>query len=147
MGCVNEIKLEAFIDNTAAARDFADECLAAAGCPRKVRMQLGIVVDEIFSNIARYAYADRSSGGGGTAVITADTSAPGCAVLTFADEGVPYNPLEHPDPDTALPASERGIGGLGIFMSKKLTDEMTYAYIGGRNVLTVKKLFDADVRP
>jgi len=61
------------------------------------------------------------------------------AVITFIDRGRPYDPTAKEDPDITLPADERAIGGLGIFMVKKTMDDVSYSYINGCNVLTLKK--------
>lgn len=110
--------------------------LTALGCPAKAKMQTALVVDEIFSNIARYAY----SGAGG--MLEADIGSeenPGAVVLVFKDSGVPFNPLEQKEPDIAVPAAQRQIGGLGILMIKKLMDEIAYEYRDGQNILTIRK--------
>ena len=60
-------------------------------------------------------------------------------VITFIDQGVPFDPLKNEDPDTGLPAEERDLGGLGIFMVKKSMDEISYAYRDGKNILSIKK--------
>lgn len=59
--------------------------------------------------------------------------------MTFIDGGKPYNPLQKEDPNTALTAEERQIGGLGIYMVKKSMDEVTYRYHEGQNILTIVK--------
>jgi anti-sigma regulatory factor (Ser/Thr protein kinase) len=100
----------------------------------KIQTQLAIAVEEIFVNIANYAYP----GGIGDCIITALTGEDE-AVLTFEDKGIPYNPLDNKDPDTTLSAEERQIGGLGILMAKKLTDGITYSHSEGKNILTIKK--------
>ena len=102
----------------------------------KVQMQIDIAVEEIFTNIARYAYAP----GEGSAVIGV-LAEPGRAEITFSDTGMPYNPLLREDPDVTLAAEEREIGGLGIFMVKKTMDEMRYEYSTGQNLLTLVKTF------
>ena len=93
-----------------------------------------MAVEELFVNIASYAYAPDT----GTAEIGVDVSG-GVAETTFADSGIPYNPLKKKDPDVALSAEEREIGGLGIFMVKKTMDEMRYCYRDGQNLLTIRK--------
>jgi anti-sigma regulatory factor (Ser/Thr protein kinase) len=100
----------------------------------KAETQLAIAVEEIFVNIANYAYPS----GTGDCTVTAEVS-DDSAVFTFEDNGIPYNPLEKTDPDTTLSAEERQIGGLGIFMAKKLTDKMEYRYENGNNILIIKK--------
>ena len=95
-----------------------------------------MAIDEIFINIASYAYAP----GTGDATVTMDYDAgSGMFSLTFSDSGIPYNPLLKEDPDVNLPAEERSIGGLGIFLVKKTMDDMRYEYRDGRNILTLMK--------
>ena len=102
----------------------------------KAQMQIDIAVEEIFVNIARYAYAP----GEGYAVIGV-LAEPGRAEITFADNGMPYDPLAREDPDVSLSAEEREIGGLGIYMVKKTMDVMRYEYSDGQNLLTLVKTF------
>lgn len=114
-----------------------DEELDAAGCPDRTRMQLQIAVEEIFVNIVRYAYPD---GTGEATLQVWREDDPRRIVVRFADGGPRYNPLEAAAPDTTLPAEERAIGGLGIFLARKSVDAMEYEYTGGRNVTTMTKL-------
>jgi anti-sigma regulatory factor (Ser/Thr protein kinase) len=99
-------------------------------------MQINIAVDQLCSNIARYAYEPEK--GPATVRVEVDPDSPE-VVITFLDHGKPYNPLENEDPDITLSAEERGIGGLGIFMVKKTMDEIEYEYRDGKNILRVKK--------
>ncbi|MDR0987324.1 MAG: ATP-binding protein [Ruminococcus sp.] len=120
---------------------FLDEVLAfietASGdMPLKMQNQLAIAIEEIFVNIAHYAY--KSDAEIGDAVVTAAADGEKLTV-TFEDMGIPYNPLKKADPDIDAPADERQIGGLGIFMAKKLTDGMEYSYEDGKNILTIYK--------
>lgn len=114
---------------------FVDEQLETGGCPYAVQMQLDIVTDEIFTNIARYAYEN-----GGNVDISCGV-ADSVATIIFSDSGKPYNPLKKADPDITLSAEEREIGGLGIFMVKKIADFVEYEYYEGRNILTIIKKF------
>ena len=98
-------------------------------------MQIEVIVEEVFVNIAHYAYAP----GTGPATVRFRADGAGAAELTFIDRGAPYDPLARPDPDVTLSAEERPIGGLGIFMVKKSMDDMRYAYRDGRNILTIQK--------
>ena len=134
----NELQLEATKENLPVVMDFVEKNLAEADCPMKVQMQIVMAVEEIFVNIANYAYAP----GTGAAVVRVEVSRdPGSATITFMDQGVPYDPLKKPDPDVALSAEEREIGGLGIFLVKKTMDEMTYEYKDAQNVLKIRKSF------
>lgn len=133
---MKEIKLEAVVENIPRATAFVSEELDKIGCPMKARAQIDIAIDELFGNIAHYAYP----GGTGDAVVRFEFDALSrTAAVTFMDSGVPYDPLKKEDPDVTLPAEQRKIGGLGIFLVKKTMDEMRYERRDGRNVLTIKK--------
>ena len=99
-------------------------------------MQIDVAVEEIFVNIASYAYAPLT----GIAKVRVEISDdPATAVITFIDRGTPYDPLAKKDPDIHASADERSIGGLGIFMTKKMMDEVKYEYRDGENILVLKK--------
>lgn len=131
-----EINLNATIENIPAVTEFVNEQLMLCNCPMKAQTQIDIAIDELFSNIARYAYDPKV----GPATVRVEvTDDPISVVITFIDHGVPYDPLSHKDPDITLSAAERQIGGLGILMVKKTMDDVTYEYKDGQNILTVKK--------
>ena len=115
---------------------FIDGELERCGCPVKVQMQVALAVEEIFVNIASYAYHPEI----GEAQIDVDASGdPPTVTIRFLDHGKPFNPLAKEDADTTLSAEERGVGGLGILLVKKNMDDVTYSYEDGKNVLTIKK--------
>ncbi len=122
------------VDKLPEVTAFIDAMLEENDCPMKAQMHIELALEEIFVNIAHYAYPD----GAGEAEIRANVT-PDCAEITFIDSGIPYDPLAKPDPDVALSAEKRAIGGLGIFMTKKLMDDVSYQYIDGKNTLTIKK--------
>ena len=133
---MKEMTLTATVDNIEAATNFVNEQLEALECPLKVQMQIDIAIDEIFGNIAHYAYNPNV----GEATVRVEViEEPLCVVITFIDKGIPYNPLSAAEPDTTLTADERTIGGLGIFMVKKSMDEITYRYENGSNMLSIRK--------
>lgn len=133
---MNELTIEATLENIAAVTDFVDAQLEAYDCPMKVQMQIDVAIDELFGNIAHYAYQPEV----GTATVRVEVEeSPPAVVVTFIDHGVPYNPLENPDPDVTLSAEERKAGGLGIFLVKKTMDHMEYEYRDGQNILRVRK--------
>ena len=138
---MKKITIEAKRENLDQVLAFVDEMLETAGCDMRTQMQLDIAVEEIFVNIASYAYAPEV----GNVVIGMQVHEDDhVAEITFADSGIPYNPLEKEDPDVTLSAEEREIGGLGIFMVKKTMDDLRYDYRNGQNVLTlIKKLQEA----
>lgn len=131
------ITAKAVVENVPVITDMAAEALESVDCPMKTMVQLQIVLDEIISNIARYAYKGTETGD--LTVILEVEGEPPVASVTFIDEGRPYDPLAKEDPDITLSADEREIGGLGIFMVKKTMDSMTYERRDNRNVLTVTK--------
>lgn len=132
---MEKLTIEAKIDKLSEVLAFVDSRLENADCGMKSQMQIDIAVEEIFVNIASYAFEGKT----GTVEIGFEVSGSRIACVRFTDSGVPYNPLEKPDPDTTLAADERQIGGLGIFMVKKSMDEMLYEHSGGKNILTLKK--------
>jgi len=133
---MKELTINATIDNIHAVTDFVDEQLEALDCPMKAQMQIDIAIDELFSNIAYYAYNPDI----GPATVRVEVQQePLAVVISFIDHGIPYDPLAKEDPDTTLSAEERDIGGLGIYMVKKSMDAVTYEYKNGQNILTIKK--------
>lgn len=133
---MKSITVEAKIENVDKVTEFVNEVLEEKECPLKVRMQLDVAIDEIFGNIAYYAYGKGS--GNATIQIEMEDNPPKIT-LTFIDQGIPYNPLESKDPDITLDIEDREIGGLGIFLVKKTMDELSYEYVDGQNILTMKK--------
>lgn len=131
-----EMVIEATRENYETVLDFVNNCLDNSGCGEEAKIQLDISLEEIYVNIASYAY-DPETGPATINVKVLDD--PLKVVLTLKDHGVPYNPLEKEDPDITLSAEERDIGGLGIFMVKNLMDEVTYDYINEENILTLIK--------
>lgn len=132
----DELEIEALTDNLPKVLEFIDTKLEELECPMKAQMQIDIAVEEIFVNIANYAYAPEV--GMATIRIEADESQT-AVKITFIDKGVPYDPLKKDDPDVTLSVEERQIGGLGIFMVKKSMDDMLYEYKDGQNILTIVK--------
>ena len=134
---MREITVSASIEQIQSVTDFVNEQLEALGCSNRVRVQVDVAIDELFSNIARYAYAPDK----GPATVRVDVEEkPLSVIISFIDHGRPYDPLatEHPD-TTALPAKDRPIGGLGIFIVKKTMDNVSYSYKNGQNILTIRK--------
>ena len=138
---MEELTTKATIENIAAVTEFVQKKLDALNCPMRIRVQIDIAIDELFGNIARYAYA---SGEGPATVRVEVKQHPTCVVITFIDHGVPFDPLASADPDTTLSAQARRIGGLGIFMVKKSMDDVTYEYMDGMNILSIHKHLPAD---
>jgi len=105
--------------------------------PEAVRNRILVAADEIFANIVRHSGATRWS------LSVELTRHPDGVRLVFTDDGKPFDPLAHRDPDTTLGAEERAIGGLGILIVKKTMSPVTYVRRGGLNVLTMGKEYGA----
>ena len=133
---MQELIVEADIMNLPQVQAFIDEQLEEVGCPMPAQISIDIAVEELFVNIASYAYGN----GSGKAVVQVTVHEDPLSVeITFIDNGAPYDPLAKADPDTTLSLKERKKGGLGIFMVKKSMDNVSYEYKDGNNILTIKK--------
>ena len=122
-------------ESLADATKFLEEQLELANATPKVAMQLGVALEELFVNIAHYAYPEEKNGKLSLSIEFVENT----IVMVFIDAGIPFNPLEREDPDITLAADERAIGGLGIFMVKETMDSVEYKYENGQNILTIKK--------
>ena len=132
----NELETDADSENLPQVLAFIDQHLDAIGCTPKVQMQIAVAAEEIFVNIANYAY----NPGKGKATVRVEVAEdPLMIAITFMDNGVPFDPTKKEDPNVTLSANERDIGGLGIFMTKKMMDDVKYEYVNGKNILTLKK--------
>ena len=130
------LEIEAKTENLDEVIGFIDGVLEEYGCPMKTQLQIELTVEEVFINIASYAYAPNI----GNAKISVEVNGETAAVtMIFEDSGIPYDPLAKEDPDVTLPVSERGIGGLGIFLVKKNMNDVKYEYRDGKNILTLTK--------
>lgn len=141
-----ELTIEATVENLEKVTAFVNEELEKLDCPMKIQAQINVAVDELFSNIAHYAYAPRT----GSAVVLVEVKeSPLEVVITFIDRGIPYDPLKSKEPDVTLSAEDREIGGLGIFLVKKVMDDVTYEYRDGQNILRIRKKLESwdDSRP
>ena len=133
---MREWTVEAVTDNIPVITQDIGRELDALDCSQQAKRQINVALDELLSNIAYYAYAP---GSGEITVRMRYDETDETVFLTFIDSGVPYNPLEKKDPDIALPAGERPVGGMGILMVKKKMDGMEYRRENEQNILTVRK--------
>lgn len=108
-----------------------------SSCTKDVVMKLKLACEEIVVNVTSYAYPEGSDGFLDVYIRKDDR-----IVIRFEDGGVPFNPLEHEDPDTTLSWDERPIGGLGIFLVCSMMDDVRYAYENHKNVLTIEKKYE-----
>ncbi len=132
----DELTIEAAAENLDEVQTFLGERLKKTACPPKAQMQIALAAEEIFINIASYAYAPEK----GNATVRIGVEPDG-VTIAFIDRGVPYDPLKKADPDVTLSAEDRNIGGLGVFLTKKCTDDVRYEYRDGQNILTFVKRF------
>lgn len=133
---MKELSIPATVENIQHVTAFVNEQLEAYCCPPRAQLQIELAIDELFANIAHYAYAP----GIGSATVRVEVvQEPLAVIITFIDQGVPFDPLKADDPDITLSAQERQIGGLGIYMVKQSMDEISYEYRNGQNILTIKK--------
>lgn len=135
----NEITLGASIDNLDIVLGFVEENLEMAECPMKIAMKIAVCVEELFVNIANYAYEGYV--GDCTVYMENLESEPRGVKITIRDQGKYFNPLEKEDPDTTLNVEEREIGGLGIFMVKNIMDTIFYERKEENNIIIMEKLW------
>ncbi len=125
-----ELNVKASDESMQAVNDFIHSLLPES-CDEMLLNQIDLAVEEIFINIAHYSGSDQ-------AIIKAEFT-DNVLEITFIDKGRPFNPLARPDPDITLKAEEREIGGLGIFLTKKFMDSVSYEYKEGMNCLRIIK--------
>ena len=133
---MKELTVKATLENIPRVTAFVDAQLEALDCPVKAQTQLDVAIDELFSNIARYAYAPDT---GEATVRFAFDGESRTVVITLIDSGVPFDPLAQAEPDVTLSAGEREIGGLGIFLVRRIMYSVDYSYENGNNILTIYK--------
>lgn len=133
---MKEILLPARVENIDVVTDFVNEQLQELDCPVKAQIQIDVAIDELFGNIARYAYDNDE----GEAIVRVESGDEGNSVtITFIDGGKPFDPLKRDDPDVTLSAAQRNIGGLGIFVVKRTMDDVSYKFENGKNILSIHK--------
>ncbi|MDR1293169.1 MAG: SpoIIE family protein phosphatase [Clostridiales Family XIII bacterium] len=129
--CMDELTIEAKLENLEQVLAFVES--HTGDFPEKSRYHINIAVDEIFTNISSYAYENET----GTVVIRVKVN--DTVMIEFEDSGVPYDPTAQETPELTQSADEREIGGLGVFMTKKMMDTVEYRREGSKNILTLKK--------
>lgn len=139
---MREITVNAVTDQVGTVVRFVNDLLTELDCPERTRVLIDVAVDELFANIARYAYGQEK----GTATIRLETEQDPLAVaITFIDHGKAFDPLASEQPDTTrMPIMKRPIGGLGLIMVKKTMDSVSYRYQDGQNILTIRKILDTN---
>ena len=115
---------------------FVDQMLDSYECPMKIQTAVCVAIEEVFVNVAKYAYGD---GEGDMKLGIGFDEETRAITFRMSDKGIPFDPLKKPDPDITLSAEEREIGGLGIFITKKTMNSVSYCYENGENILTMIK--------
>lgn len=136
---MKEIIVPAKIEELANIQGLIESDLEDYECGMKSMMQVSIAVEEIFVNIASYAYGTED---GVTKILYEFREEPSRIYMEFHDTGKKFNPLEKEDTDTSLPIEDKQIGGLGILMVKKSMDVMEYLYEKSTNILMIEKNLD-----
>ncbi|MCR5054140.1 MAG: ATP-binding protein [Lachnospiraceae bacterium] len=133
---MKELKLTASDDTLYTVLENIRKLVADTKCSEDDLTSILVSAEEIYVNIAHYAYG----GNPGEAVVqmwlTPDKKR---CCLTFKDRGMKYNPLEKADPDTTLSGEQRKIGGLGVYMVKNMMDSVSYEYKDGQNIFSMEK--------
>ena len=129
------LSVDSPIENFAVVKDWLQNIFDDIGCTGKPSKQLFIAVDEIFTNIANYAYQDV----GKVYFKASFNKEENSLTITIIDNGDKYNPLERPDPDIAQRIKDKTVGGLGIFLVKKMVDTIEYSRVENQNILIFSK--------
>lgn len=133
---MNQITFDANIENIEKVSQFINEEIKKYECSNKTKAEINIAIDELFGNIAKYAYKEKQ---GKVTIKTYITDSPLALNIIFIDNGIKYNPLEEEQPDITLSSNERKIGGLGILVTKSIMDDIKYKYENRENILEIKK--------
>ena len=123
-------------ESLSEALGFVEQALESYGCSMKNQTAICVAIEEVFVNVANYAYPE---GSGDVTLEIGFDEANRDVTFRLMDQGVPFDPLQKPDPDITLSIEERQIGGLGIFIVKKTMDTVCYDYTDGKNILTMRK--------
>ncbi len=144
-----EITVDASKDNVTSVKAFIGDALSSSGCPGTVINKLELAVEELFINIADYSYETSVNDNAGNSkcdrpvyIRLRITKDPSEAVITLSDRGIPFDPLAKKDPDVTLDINKRRSKGLGIFLSKQMSDAIKYEYKDGQNIIMISKKFD-----
>ena len=114
-----------------------EELLEDKGVPMKSKLQLELVIEELFVNICNYAYEQE----GEIKIQYGLLENPLRITMNIIDNGMEFNPLNKEAPDLTLDADQREIGGLGLTIVRKNVDEIDYSYENNQNILTIEKIF------
>jgi len=134
---IEKISVSPEIESTDLVINFIDQYLNAIHCPAKDIWGILTSVDELFTNIARH-----SNDSSYVIVYCWKNIEDNAVFIRFVDGGIPFNPLLAEEPQMSKKASDRKIGGLGIYISKNLMDSIAYEYLNNMNILTISKVIN-----
>lgn len=137
----NTLDITANVENLPEVLSFLVGNMKELNCSAKELAQIQIVAEEFFVNISSYAY---SPGTGRVTIQAVPLVQENAIVLTFTDSGIPFDPLTWNGQDLSTSVADRKKGGLGILFSRKKVDIISYEYVEGKNVLTMKKVFKGE---
>jgi serine/threonine-protein kinase RsbW len=127
------LRLPAVESSLAQFTEFVHEGVRKAALPASHLLHVELVLEELLVNVFRYAY---SSGESGDVSVGYGIPTPYCLRVDVCDSGRAFNPLDNEDPDVDLPLAERPIGGLGVFLVKKIANSVSYKREDGRNIVS-----------
>lgn len=130
------LRVKASVDSFDLVKDFMEQIVDEQGCDEQIKCQIMIAIEEVFINIASYAYEDKD--GTIDVNVTVETTGNKPIYITFCDSGIPFDPLKVPDPDIHEDGMKRKIGGLGIFLLRQSMDHLDYSRTDGKNVLKIQ---------
>ena len=131
------VEIKRSLESLQSANEAVSRWLTARGTPEPVSTFANLAIEELATNCIKYGYDDQTDHTIEVRVLFSRET----LVVVITDEGRPFNPIEAPDPDLNLPTEERPIGGLGIYLVRKMSDRIEYAREAGRNRVTLYKSF------
>ena len=134
----DEITVEAKLEEIDTVHQFIEDFLLGAGFPEDLFMNIDVAVEELFANVANYAYGGKT---GSATIRVSVEDAPPVAIVILIDHGLPFNPLAREEMKVSNKKQDIKIGGRGIFLVKKLMDNFAYEYKDGNNIVTIRKKF------
>lgn len=136
---MKEITVNADVKKLDEVLGFVNEIVEQHDCSPAAQFQLEVALEEIYVNIAHHAYPNEVGQTTIRCKVKTEESKPPLVIIDILDQGIPYNPIEHDDPDIDLELDDRDIGGLGIYMIKNSMDNLSYRYEENHNIFTVEK--------
>jgi serine/threonine-protein kinase RsbW len=132
---IKHFVIENQIGEIPALAEKIDELAEKWELSQVLAMNINLVIEEALSNIIFYAFKDNGKHEIKISVSLTNKK----LIIKISDKGIPFNPLSLQQPDITLPAEERPIGGLGVFLISQIMDKMSYTRQMNQNILTLNK--------